>query len=222
MTWIYKLERKWGKFAISNLMLYISTTTLFVYVANLLIPSVHLYSLLALFPEEVLRGQIWRLVTYLFIPPNTSPIFLLITLYFYYIVGNWLESAWGSFKFNVYYLLGMVGTTVAALITGYGTSFYLNMSLFFAYAMLWPDHEVLVFFVIPVKIKYLAYLDAAMFLWGFVTGGWSARLAIVASLVNFFIFFGKSFLTTVRNKQKYSGVRRNFNKQMRNNDNLRW
>ena len=221
MKWVYKLERKIGRYAIPNLMLYITTTTLFVYLADLLLPT-SVSSYLAMVPSAVFRGQIWRLVTYIFIPPTTSPIFLLFTLYFYYIVGNWLEAAWGSFKFNVYYFVGMIGTTLASLFTGFGTAFYLNMSLFFAYAMLWPDHEVLIFFVIPVKIKYLAYLDAALFLLSFLMGSWGARLAIIMSLLNFFLFFGRSILQTIKDRQRYRSVRNNFNKQMKRNDNYRW
>ena len=221
MKWVYQLERRFGRFAIPNLMLYITTTTLFVYLADLILP-VSVTGYLAMSPRLILQGQVWRLITYIFIPPTTSPIFLLFTLYFYYIVGSWLEAAWGSFKFNIYYLVGMVGTTLAALLTGSGTGFYLNMSLFFAYAMLWPDHEVLVFFVIPVKIKYLAYLDAALFLFSFLAGSWSTRLAIVMSLLNFFLFFGKTIVRTIREKRKYQAVRSNFQKQMKRNDNYRW
>lgn len=221
MKWVYQLERRFGRFAIPNLMLYITTTTLFVYLADLILP-VPVTSYLAMSPHLVMQGQIWRLITYIFIPPTTSPIFLLFTLYFYYIVGNWLEAAWGSFKFNIYYLVGVLGTTLASLLTGYGTGFYLNMSLFFAYAMLWPDHEVLLFFVIPVKIKYLAYLDAALFLLSFLVGGWGVRLAIVMSLLNFFLFFGKTIVRTVKERQQYRAVRSNFQKQMKKNDNYRW
>ena len=81
---------------------------------------------------------------------------------------------------------------------------------------------MLIFFVIPVKIKYLAYLDAALFLLSFLMGSWGARLAIIMSLLNFFLFFGRSILQTIKDRQRYRSVRNNFNKQMKRNDNYRW
>lgn len=192
MNFIDKLERKYHKYAIQNLMTYIVGITGFVYlVSNFLDTSGTFIEKLILYPEAIMRGEIWRLITYIFIPPASSPIFVIFALYFYYIIGTSLEHAWGSFRFNLYYLLGMIGTTIAALITGYGTPLYLNLSLFLAFAYIYPNYEVLLFFILPIKIKYLAYIN-----WGFIvvtiiTQPLPDKAAAIASLVNYFIFFGK-------------------------------
>ena len=157
MNWLDKLEKRLGRFAIKGLMMYIVAITGVVYAFSYFDNGRFVIGKLMLIPQLVLRGEVWRLVTYIFIPPNTSIMWILFTLYFYYMVGNALEQEWGSFKFNMFYLTGMIGTTIAAFITGYGaTSLYLNLSLFLAFAKIYPDFELLLFFVIPVKVKYLA------------------------------------------------------------------
>ena len=109
-----------------------------------------------------MHGEVWRLFTFVFIPQSTSPLGLVLTLYFYYLIGNTLENTWGDFQFNVYYLCGMLGAILAAALTGYGTSYYINLSLFFAFAMLYPDFQVLLFFIIPIKMKYMALFSGAL------------------------------------------------------------
>ena len=104
----------------------------------------------------VMHGEVWRLLTFVFIPQSTSPLGLVLTLYFYYLIGNTLENTWGDFQFNVYYLCGMLGAILAAALTGYGTSYYINLSLVFAFAKLYPDFQVLLFLLIPRKMKDMA------------------------------------------------------------------
>lgn len=93
-----------------------------------------------------------------FLPSASTPISLLLTLYLMWLIGHTLEQSWGDFRFNVYYLLGVLGAILAAVITRWGTTYYLNLSLFFAFAMLYPEMRLLLFFIIPVKIKWLACL----------------------------------------------------------------
>lgn len=212
--WIYKMEYKYGRFCIPNLMLTIIIGQGLVYFANLFVPAARLSYNLSLLWPAVLQGQVWRLLTFIFVPDGvSSPLLLLITLYFYYFIGHSLENHWGDFKFNVYYLFGMIGAIVAAALTGYGSAYYLNLSLFFAFAMLYPDLQVLLFFIIPVKVKWMAWLSAAMCAFGFLTGGWAARASIVFSLVNFFLFFGNDFFTSTRDWLKYSRQRRAWRNQ---------
>ena len=111
MKWLDKLERTWGRYAIKNLMSYIVFLTGIVYALSYFDRSGFVISKLMLIPELVLRGEVWRLVTYIFIPPDTSIIWILFTLYFYYMVGIALEQEWGSFRFNIFYFTGMIGTT---------------------------------------------------------------------------------------------------------------
>lgn len=210
LNWFDKLERKFGKYAVKNLMAYIVAITGIVYALSYFDRRGFVIGKLMLIPELVLRGEVWRLITYIFIPPNTSIIWILFVLYFYYMVGSTLENEWGSFKFNIFYLTGMIGTTAAAFITGYGaTSLYLNLSLFLAFAKIYPDYEMLLFFVIPVKMKYLAMLNWAFIIFTVLTGNMSTRLIAIVSIMNYFLFFGRDIFTSTKsNRQVYNNRRR--------------
>lgn len=222
MKWLYQWERKFGRFCIQNLMTYICLTMLAVFILEYVV-RIPITSLLSLNRAMLLRGQVWRLITFIAVPPATSILTVFLALYFYYFIGNALEDAWGAFEFNVYYLFGMIGAIIAALITGYGSNTYLNLSLFLAFAQLYPEERVMLFYLIPIKVKYLAYVDWALFALNFfaalITGSWSTCAAIVASLVNFFIFFGPGFINRYRDNRRYSEVRRNWKRQMRGRNN---
>lgn len=201
LKWLNKLERKYGKYAIHGLMKYIVAANLAVFLLNVISPSLE-YNL-ALIPQAVMAGQIWRVFTFILIPPQTSAFWILFTLYFYYIIGMGLEQAWGSFKFNIYYLVGMIATIIVSLVSGsYGTATFINLTLFLAFASIYPNHEVLVFFILPVKMKYLALLDAVLLAQQFIMGGLGIKLMILASLANYFIFFGKDFIELFKTKKK--------------------
>ncbi|HWR60932.1 MAG TPA: rhomboid family intramembrane serine protease [Clostridia bacterium] len=213
--WIDKLERKLGRFAIKNLMAYIVGITGVVYALSYFDRSGYVIGKLMLIPGLVMRGEVWRLITYIFIPPSSSPIWILFILYFYYMIGTTLEHEWGSFKFNLFYLTGMLGTTIAAFITGYGaTSLYLNLSLFLAFARLYPDYELLLFFVIPVKIKYLAMLDWVYIAFTILAGDMSAKLVAVVSILNYFLFFGREIINSGRNNRQVYNNRKRFKAEL--------
>lgn len=219
-NWLGRMERKLGRFSIPNLMLYIAATILVVYLADFML-GMGISGYLTLDRGAVFSGQVWRLITFVFVPPTFSVVSLLFTLYFYYLIGTGLEAQWGSFRFNVYYFCGMLGAIIAAMITGYGSATYLNLSLFLAFAALFPDFQVMLFFLFPIKIKYLAYLDWALFALSFVfaliSRDWGTVGAIAASLLNYFLFFGGSIGRYFRNRKKYGAVRRNFRREMRRN-----
>lgn len=215
MKWLNKLERKLGRYAVSNLMYYIIGITLAVFLIEYTL-NISLSYYLAFIPSFIFQGQIWRIITFIFIPPASSILTIAFVLYFYYMMGSTLEYEWGAFKFNIYYLFGMLGTIIAAFITGMGTSVYLNLSMFLAFAYLFPNVEVLLFFIIPVKVKYLAYLDWIFFILSLIFGTMSSRAAAIASLINFFIFFGKDFIDYIKYQRKYFDTRRNFKREMRN------
>jgi hypothetical protein len=205
-----KLERKFGKFAIKNLMYYIIFLTGFVFIIMMFDTGGNYINQLILYPELVMKGHIWRLFTYIFIPPTGSLFFILFVLYFYYLIGSALEHEWGSFRFNIYYLIGMLGTTIAAMITGFGTSTYLNLSLFLAFARLFPDYQIMMFFFIPAKVKYLGWLNWAFIVFTIITGSLSEKAAAVASVLNFLVFFGKDIITGRKNARKVHVNRRNY------------
>lgn len=213
MSWIDKLERKFGRLAIPGLMKYIVALSGVVYIIYYVFGA-SLVSLLQMDPGLVLRGQVWRLFSYIIVPPDFG-IFGLLVLYFYYIIGTSLESAWGSFRFNLYYLFGMIGTTIAVFITGgTTTATYVNLSLFLAYAKLFPDEEILLFFFLPIKVKYLGYLNWALIIIEIITGPIPYKIAAIVSIINYFVFFGRDILEDISMKRTVSGNRQKFRKNM--------
>ena len=183
-----RLERTiLGRLAIERLTTFIVGGMAMTYVLCLARPEFMLH--LILIPQLV-PVQPWRLVTFLFLPPQTSMIWVLFSLYFTWLVGSNLEHEWGSLKFNVYYLFGAVGTAVAGWITGTAqTNIYLNLSLFFAFATIFPDFEIRLFFVLPMKIKWMAALSAAYIVYKFFAGGMSTKAAIAVVFANYLLFF---------------------------------
>lgn len=191
------------RFGISNLMRVIVAGNVAVYVLMLLTQSndVNALNFLTFNLHALLRGEVWRLVTFVFVPAYSSPFSLLISLYFYYWIGSTLERQWGTAKFNLYYFSGMLltvlGAVLASLITGNyyltvaGTN-YVNLSMFFAFAVLFPNAQVLLFFIIPVKMKWLAYIDVGLFAVSIIRAilaqNWGGVILPVMALLNFLIF----------------------------------
>lgn len=222
MKLLYKLEYKFRRYAISNLMLYICAGMAVVFVASYLFDRLDtsLYALLSFDRAAVLRGEVWRVLSFVILPPNSNPIWIVFSILFYYILGSALEREWGSFYFNAYYLLGVLGTIICGFIAGGATNNYLNLSLLFAFAVLFPDYEFRIYFLIPIKVKWIALFDALAFIWQFVTlffvpGGLSYQLSLIVAVVNFVVFFGKDFIDKLRDKIRYGKTRRDFRKAMR-------
>lgn len=216
--WLDKLNQKFGRYGIRNLMTFIVGGMAIVYLMELLIypmTGFSLSSVLAFNRSAVLHGQIWRLITFIFIPPDSSILFILFSLYFYWLIGNALENQWGAFRFNIYYLCGMLCTVIAGMITGYATNSYLNLSLFLAFALMYPDYQVMVFFVLPVKMKYLALLDVAGLAVMFVVDSWAGRIALLVSLGNVILFFRRDFIDGIQNAKRRYEWRKNINNNLR-------
>ena len=203
MNFLNKLERKYGRYAIQNLPMIMVVLYVIGYVIELFFPSA--LSLFQLEPYDILHGQIWRLVTWVIIPPSSLDIFTIIMLYFYFSLGRTLEQTWGAFRFNLYIFSGMFFTAVGAFIlygalyamTGsqvYGignffSTYYINMSIFLAFALTYPDLQVMLYFLIPIRIKWMGLLYGVLILADLVRGNWASRVAIIASLFNFIIFY---------------------------------
>ena len=193
------------RFGVRNLMLIIVIGTAAVWLLSMMDRSGQLLGLLSFSPTAILHGQIWRLVTFVFVPTN-SGIWLLISLYFYYFVGSVLEREWGAGRFTIFYLSGMLLTIVYGFIVYFAaglpvplSTVYINYSLFFAFATLYPDNMVLLFFFIPLKMKWLAWLDAAYFAYSILDGlislpGTLKLLGImpVIAILNYLLFFGST------------------------------
>ena len=168
-TWLDRFCAKHPRFGIPNLMLYIVIGNVVVYLLDLFSRGTF-SSLLAFVPAYIFQGQVWRVLTFILIPMDSSNLFFLaLTCYFYYWIGSLLEREWGAVKFTVYYMMGVLFNVVFGLIAGifapysYISIYYVNMSLFFAFATLYPDMQVLLFFIIPIKVKWMAWVDAAYF-----------------------------------------------------------
>src|SRR5579859_1399024 len=183
-----RLERTIGRFAIPNLITFIVGGMALVFVLSLTKPG--MVSLIELDMSAVRRGEVWRLVTFLIIPLRTSPIWILVSLYFTWWIGSSLEQHWGSFKFNAFYLVGILGTVVAALISGPQTNFWLDVSLILAFATTFPDVQILLFFILPIRVKWLGILAAMGIAVALALGGWDTRASIAAAMANYALFFG--------------------------------
>ena len=202
--WLDKLEKKIGKYCIKNLMLYITVLNGVVFILQYLAPEADFVGKLTLVPSLVMQGEVWRLVTFLFIPMTFRPVWILFSLYFYYLIGSSLEREWGSFKFNVYYFIGVLGTIAGAFLGGLGTSAFLNLSLIFAFAYLFPNYQIVIFFFLPVRIKYLALIYAAGLVFIFAFIPIIGLITVLGSAVNFILFFWKDIYYRLRfNRRAY-------------------
>ena len=216
MKFLNKLERKFGKYAIPNLMYYIIILYGIGFVINIVDPRIY-SKFLSLDAEAILHGQVWRIITFMMQPPSNSIIFVVFALYLYYMIGTNLERAWGAFRFNLYFITGVLGHVLGAILvylityfaTGVGQVYlldttYLNFSLFFAFAAVYPDVQFMIYFLIPVKVKYLAYINGAFFLLSIITAvinrDWGIVIAVTISLLNFSIVSSTSEL---RRKKVY-------------------
>lgn len=209
-TLLYRLEYKFGRFAIPNLMMLIVGGMALVYIADLCMASMDLslYSYLMFDRAAVLRGEVWRVFTFIFLPSENGILLTALTLYFYLILGRALEQEWGAFRFNLFYLCGVIGSLIAGFISGYATNGYLNMSLFLAFAILFPDYELMIFFILPVKAKYLAIVDAILYVLAFLFGDWPARAAILFAFANLVLFFWPDLRWYVRRLRRNAQIKK--------------
>jgi ribosomal protein L37AE/L43A len=201
MKFFYNLERKYRKFAIPNLMYYIIGMYGVGLFMELFVPGFYDTSgfyntFLALDASLILKGQIWRIVTFMICPPGGGLFISLISMYLYYMLGMNLERIWGAFRFNVYFFMGIIGHVLAAIIVYLFmgqrvllTTEFLNYSLFFAFAATFPDLEFLLFFVLPIKAKWMALFNGIYFMYAFISGNIAIKVTIIMSLLNFFVFF---------------------------------
>ena len=225
-----KMERKLGRFAIPNLIIWLLAGYAIGFTLMRIAPD--MLSMMTLEPHYILRGQVWRVLTWVLMPPDTSLLFTLIMMFFYFQLGQTLERTWGTFRFNVYIFGGILFTVIGAFllygvfygvygvtVIGMGMFFYtnyINMTIFLAFAVCYPDMQVLLYFIIPVKMKWLAAVYAVMIFLQLVESGWPGRVAILMSVLNFLVFY-----LSTRNYHRVSPKeihrRRAFKSQMQKN-----
>ena len=204
MKFIDKLERKFGRFGIPNLTIYMIICYVIGYALMIVNPGI--LNWLSLEPAYILRGQVWRLVTWVLYPPSTSGVlwFAIAVLFFYYPIGTSLERTIGTFKYTLYIFSGVVFTILGAfilyfllggnvLVGNVFSTYYISLSTFLAYAMCYPDMQVLLMFIIPVKMKWMAIFYVVIVVYEMIqyimAGAWYLVIPIVASLLNFIIFY---------------------------------
>ena len=215
---------------VRNLMLYLAIGNVLVYLLYIVNQKDPLfYTMLNFDYEAILRGQVWRLLTYpLVFMVESGLLWGAIGLFFYYWCGSILEQYWGTLRFNCFYLCGILLTDVVALILGaYAEVYYVNMSLFLAVATLMPDQQVRIYFVIPVKMKWLAWVDLGLTLYYLVTGlitmiqgfgqgvvylGWLLPLVPV---VNYLLFFGKQAANILPDFLRYHPTRKSWQRSVK-------
>src|SRR5229473_5434825 len=214
MSLLDRLERRFGFLGIPGLPRILVGFAALVFGLAWLLPG--FTSMLTLDPVRIRHGEIWRLVTYIFIPQSQSPLWVLFALWFLWWIGEGLERAWGAFRVTLYVLVGMIGTTAAAFF--FGSNFSNSMlisSLFFAFARFYPDETIYVLFILPVKIKWVAWVSAAFLLLGFFVNSNAYRIALLAALSNYLIFFGPQIIYEARHRQEVSTRRRRFESDAR-------
>ncbi len=206
MRLVERFAYRHPRFGIPHLMRYMVAANVLVWILCVLLKNTTLLQYLYFDGQAILHGQVWRLVTFLFVPLSTRPLLALLSFYFYYWMGNMLEQYWGTPQLNLYVLIGWAFTVLFGLAVsllggtrGYMLSmmlplngFYLYMSMFFAVATLFPDTQVLLFMIIPIKMKWLALANAALYLYEIVTGWWAFPLNLLplAAMLNYLLFFG--------------------------------
>ncbi|MEX2671847.1 MAG: hypothetical protein WD294_07035 [Phycisphaeraceae bacterium] len=200
------LERKFGRFALPNLTLILIGFQGFFYIAG--VADETIFQQMALIWERVFAGEVWRVLSFVFMPRAYHPLLFLIALYVFWLMGSALDREWGHFRYNLYLLVGFVATAAAGLIdpTEAVTNTLVLMSVLFAFAWLYPDFQFLLFFVLPVKVKWIGIVFGILLAGGFLAalsaGQWQAAAVTAAGVINFFLFFGGEIVNRLRNTQR--------------------
>lgn len=209
MTILDRMEKQLGRFAVPGLIRYVVGLNALVFVLVTLQPEYA--QMLTLDRQAILRGEVWRAVSWIFIPETTSVFWIFFYLIFTWWVGETLEQNWGAFRLNAYYFLGMLLCILSALVFGAsGGNFFLNLSLFLAVATLAPDFEILLFLILPVKMKWIAVISLVAPAGYLVFGSLAERMMVVMCLGNYLLFFGPAFLRSRAEKSKTAQRKKKF------------
>ena len=210
MNWLDGLERRFPRLAMPGLLRMVSLFMLLTFGLNFMrVTSMDTWLLNG---DAIRNGQIWRIVTFLFVPLSRNPFFLIFELMILVMIGDGPESAWGAFKLTLYYLCGAVMTLIIAFLVpaGYFGSYYLNLTLFMAFATVFPDYEILLFFIIPIKVKYLAMFSGAFIVWDIIVQPLPIKIVALLSVGNYLLFFGPAAIHAIRHGRAAYERRRQF------------
>jgi len=197
------LERWFGRFAVPNVTLILICGQIVTWMATQQNPQ--LMEKMLLIPAKVLDGEVFRVLSFALMPPCDSPIWAFFFWYLFYIMGTALEAYWGTFRYNVFLLIGYVATVAASFVNpdGVVTNWFIEGTVFLAFAYLNPNFILHLFFILPVRIKWLAMFTWIGFGAIFIYGTWSTRLGIAASVLNFFVFFGGDIWYRIAHGQRH-------------------
>ncbi len=206
MRFLRKIENKFGHLGIPDLIMYVVVGRGLAYVLALVNPDYAYY--LTLDPERVRHGEVWRVITYIFTPPASAPFWAFLELYMTYVIGSALEAVWGYFRFTVYYLLGALGTAAASFffLGTPATPTFLNLSLFLAFATLFPDFTVMLFAILPIRAKYLGYMMGGYLTFRFWIEPLAVKAAIFVALTNYLVFFWPRIREYASGKMRTAGL----------------
>lgn len=161
--------------------------------------GINVYERLSLLPAQVLQGEWWRVITFIFVPDFGSLFFALLALYFYYLLGSGLEHHWGKGKYNLFLLVTILTTVTASLLTGFAlTNSYIFSAIFLAFAYLYPNEIFYLFFFLPVKAKWLAWLNLIFLGINFLWGGWAGKIVVLSTLLPLGFFFYKDMMQRIK------------------------
>jgi hypothetical protein len=202
MKFLNKLERRFGQFAITNLTYYLIGGQVIVFLLSVLYPQS--IELLLLSGNRVLEGEFWRILGFLFYPISTDYFWTIFVWYIYFLYGSALERQWGAFRYNLFVGISFAATVIASLILSdlVFTNIYLYTSIFLAFAYLFPDFRLYLFFILPIKVKWLSYLAWIGLIAAFLSGPLSAKIMISIAVINFLLFFGKEIATELTLKSR--------------------
>jgi hypothetical protein len=213
MTFLDKLERKFGSWAIPNIAAYLVGGQVVIWFLSLNFlefdGSNSMLERMLFDSSKVLEGDVLRIFAFPLIPPLSGGIFLFFVWYIFYMMAGALESQWGAFRLNVYLLLGAIlGMVAGLLLPGLAIdNFIWGQTIFLAFAYLFPDFELRLFFILPVKVRWLGWIAWAMLGLMFVQSSWQVKIFVFASVANFFIFFGKDILFKAKSKKRLANLK---------------
>ncbi|MDD5630164.1 MAG: hypothetical protein PHU21_13940 [Elusimicrobia bacterium] len=202
-----KLERRLEPYAFRELTRLLVAGQVLLYIAGYL--GLPVFERGAFVPELALAGEWWRFLTFVFIPPLTNPLFAFFGWYLFYLMGTALEARWGALRYDAYLCIGYLLTVAAALLAPElpATNLFIGGSVFLAFAQLYPDFELLILFILPLKVKWLALLTWLGYGLQLMAGTGQARLLVLASVGNFLIFFGRDILWRIRSGHRRMSAR---------------
>jgi hypothetical protein len=202
MRLLDKLQRRLGRFAVPHVTEGLIACQVIAYFLGHGNPT--FLANIALVPSRVLQGEVWRLLTFVGQPPTTNLLFAIFFWYLFYLMGTVLESTWGAFRYNVYLLVGWAATVGVAFLQPNtpASILFLQASVFLAFAYLYPDFQLLLFFILPVKVKWLALLQWAFYIGTLLFGSLMDQLLVAATVCNFFLFFWREILLRAKAGQR--------------------